>query len=40
MVTKCDWSFAVLILNFYYLVTVAMVVGLICNRTDGCGIQD
>ena len=23
-------------LDFFYLVTVSMVVGLICNRTNGC----
>ena len=41
MVAKCDMSFAMVIfLNFCCLVTVAMVVGLICNRTDGCCIRD
>ena len=29
-----------LFLDFCCLATVAMVVGLICNRTDGCGIRD
>ena len=40
MVAKCDWFFAVVILDFFCLATVAMLVRLICNRMDGCGIRD
>ena len=36
MIDFCSGYF----LNFCCVVTVAMVVGLICNRTDGCGIRD